>query len=230
MAAIIAMGQIIHGPSGGARSLLGLPYAAGKPAPQSKPAAQALQRTGELRLHQDTIVRITRNWVERFVVELNLCPFARRALDAGGVRFAVSHAEDEAALLEALALELAILRDDPAIETAFLIHPQVLQDFFDYNQFLDAAESLLRGLGLEGELQIASFHPQYQFADTGAEDAENYSNRSPFPMLHLLREASIERAVAEHPDIDSVPAGNIARLNALGAEALRARWRACLDD
>lgn len=166
--------------------------------------------------------------MESFVVEQNLCPFAKRELVNGRVRFAVTPATTEEELLLALHDELQILNADASVETTLLIHPGVLQGFGDYNQFLSAAEELLVQLELEGTYQIASFHPDYQFAGTDPDDAENYSNRSPYPLLHVLREESVERAIGEYPDIDQIPERNIEQLNRLGKSKLQALWQACL--
>jgi hypothetical protein len=146
------------------------------------------------------------------------------------VRFSMTCAAGEIDLLRALEVELELLSSDSSVETTLLIHPYVLQDFFNFNQFLDDCDRLLLQLDLEGVYQIASFHPQYQFADTEPEDVENYTNRSPYPMLHILREDSVERAVAGHPDIDRVPAQNSATLSKLGKERLQAMWQACFDE
>lgn len=182
-------------------------------------------------MSEEQVVAHTRYWIERFVVGLNLCPFARRPLQEDeAVRFVVSAAGDEAALLAALSAELEMLRDNAAIETTLLIHPGVLQDFYAYNHFLGEVEQLLSALQLEGIFQVASFHPDYQFAGTDPDDAENYSNRSPYPMLHLLREDSVAQAVATHPEVESVPANNIATLNALGAHQLQALRQSCINE
>jgi hypothetical protein len=170
-----------------------------------------------------------RRWVEDVVVDLNLCPFAKRELLAERVRFDVTDASTETELLEVLASELDRLVSTPAIETTLIIHPHVLSDFLQYNQFLDIADRLLVQLKLEGVIQIASFHPDYQFADTQPDDPENFTNRSPFPILHLLREDSLEKAIANTADIDQVPIRNIATMQRLGAEAMRSRLRACLQ-
>jgi hypothetical protein len=166
-------------------------------------------------------IEATRLWVQRLVVDMNLCPFAKRELVKERVRFTVTAATTEAQLLAALRVELERLQSDPSIETTLLIHPQVLQDFRDYNQFLDAADSLLADMQLDGIYQIASFHPHYQFAGTAADDAENYTNRTPFPLLHLLREDSLERAIASYPDVDGIPERNIALMQRLGRDALQ---------
>jgi hypothetical protein len=173
----------------------------------------------------EDLIRVARQWVEDVVVELNLCPFAKRELIADRVRFIVTAATAEDELLEALAFELELLSSTPSIETTLVIHPHVLGDFSLYNQFLDNADRLLVALELEGEFQVASFHPDYQFADTQADDAENYTNRSPYPILHLLREASLEKVIASTPDIDQIPQRNIETMNRLGAETLRSMLR-----
>ena len=178
---------------------------------------------------EDAVAATVQRWVARVVVAHNLCPFARRELEAGTVRFCVTGATDEEQLLLVLADELECLNLDPDIETTLLIHPQVLRDFLDFNQFLAACDQLLSQLSLEGVYQIASFHPDYQFAGTRPEDAENYSNRSPYPMLHILREDSVARAVAGHPDVEGIPERNIAVLNQIGRERLQAIWQDCFE-
>ncbi len=177
----------------------------------------------------EQIVRCVQQWVETVVVDLNLCPFAKRELVKGRVCFAVCDAATEEALLSALQNELELLGNDSAIETTLLIHPQVLLEFFSYNQFLDYADQLLVAMKLDGIYQIASFHPDYQFQGAGPDDAENYSNRSPFPMLHLLREDSLEKVIAEYADVDDIPARNIALMNDMGRERLSSLLQACLN-
>lgn len=175
---------------------------------------------------KDTYIRATRDWLENVVIGLNLCPFAKRELLKERVRFAVTDATSEMQLLQALESELQLLFSDELIETTLLVHPQTLNDFAEYNQFLDLADGLLTQMNLDGVFQIASFHPDYQFADTRPDDAENFTNRSPYPTLHILREASLTRAIAEYPDIEQVPVRNIARMNALSAEQLKTLfWR-----
>lgn len=178
-------------------------------------------------LHDETIVQAVRQWVETLVVDLNLCPFAKLELVRDRVRFATTAAATEGQLLAALEAELALLDADPAIETTLLIHPDVLRDFHDYNQFLDDVDALLEALGLEGVYQVASFHPDYQFGGTEPEDAENYTNRSPYPLLHLLREASLEQAIKRYPGVEQIPAKNIALMNHLGGARLQALLEAC---
>jgi hypothetical protein len=166
--------------------------------------------------------------VETVVVDLNLCPFAKRELVRNRVRFVVTQATSEEQLLIALEAELNLLTGDAEIETTLLIHPHVLQDFHDYNQFLNFSDSLLMEMHLEGVYQVASFHPDYQFGGTQPDDAENYTNRSPYPMLHLIREESLERAIAEYPDVDEIPARNVELMNHLGTGKLQALLKACL--
>jgi hypothetical protein len=170
---------------------------------------------------------ITQSWLERVVIGLNLCPFAKAVQARGQVRYRLSVAQSVEALLVDLREELLALQDaDPnLVDTALLVHPQVLQDFLDYNDFLAEADALLSELGLEGTLQIASFHPDYCFADSDPDDAANYSNRSPFPMLHLLREASVSRAVDTFPDTASIYERNIATLRALTPDEVRGLLR-----
>ncbi len=164
------------------------------------------------------------------MVGLNLCPFAKRELVQNRVRFSVTDAVTEEQLLADLQAELELLSSDEAVETTLLIHPNVLQDFYNYNQFLSRADSLLEQMGLVGVYQIASFHPDYQFGGTEPDDVENYTNRSPYPMLHLIREESLERAIANYPDSDLIPERNIALLKSLGRDKIQALFQACFHD
>jgi len=169
----------------------------------------------------------TRRWVERAVVGLNLCPFARAPMIQQKIRYVVSQARDTEALLDDLLGELQSLNAISAseCETTLLIHPHVLADFLDYNDFLDSADAAVETLGLEGELQVASFHPHYQFAESAPNDIENFSNRSPWPTLHLLREASVERAMESMNDTDAIYRRNMDTLQRLGTEGWQALWR-----
>lgn len=175
---------------------------------------------------EDEAVAATRAWVEKAVVGLNLCPFARAVHIGGRICYSVSAARDADELVADLAREIsALMEADPEErETTLLIHPHVMGDFLDYNDFLDIADATVEALGYTGELQVASFHPQYQFAGTAPDDVENYSNRSPYPTLHLLREESIERAVEAVPDTDSIYENNIETLKRLGPAGWRALW------
>jgi hypothetical protein len=174
----------------------------------------------------DAVAAVVRQWLESLVIELNLCPFAGRELLNNRVRFAVTDATTEDELLNALRVELELLGANTSIETTLLIHPEVLCDFVDYNQFLDAADGLLRYLELDGTYQVASFHPDYQFGGTEPNDVENFTNRAPYPLLHILREESLERAIAEYPDVEQIPERNIKLMNSMGEEQLRRLWRA----
>lgn len=169
----------------------------------------------------------TQRWLERIVIGLNLCPFARAVVAKQQVRYVLSDATTPGALLETLGEELIRLRDTPAteIDTTLIVHPQVLTDFLDYNDFLDDADGLVEELGLEGILQVASFHPRYQFAGTDPDDIGNFTNRAPWPTLHLLREDSVSRAVEAFPDPDAIVERNIATLEKLGREG----WERLLD-
>jgi hypothetical protein len=162
----------------------------------------------------------TRRWIERAVIGLNLCPFAKAVYVKEQVRLVLSDASTPEALLEELAEELLLLRDTPAeqIDTTLIVHPDVLGDFLDYNDFLDNADAAVEALDLHGVLQVASFHPDYQFAGAAADDIGNYTNRSPWPTLHLLREDSVERAVAAFPDPDVIVERNLLTLEKLGRE------------
>ena len=170
----------------------------------------------------ETVIAATRRWLEQVVIGLGLCPFAKAVHVKGQIRYFVSQAETPEALLLDLLGELSALSvaDPEVTDTALLIHPRALGDFLDYNDFLSVADVALEDLGLTGELQIASFHPHYQFHGNAAEDPANYCNRSPYPMLHLLREASVDRAVAAFPDASSIVDKNIKVLRSLGHEAL----------
>ncbi|MBA5686920.1 DUF1415 domain-containing protein [Rugamonas apoptosis] len=166
------------------------------------------------------IIAATEQWLEKAVIGLNLCPFAKAVHVKKQVRYVVCDADTPEALLSTLMDELQYLSDaDPeAVDTTLLIHPNVLTDFQDYNEFLDVADAALEDMDLAGELQVASFHPQYQFADTAPDDISNYTNRSPYPTLHLLREESVERAVDAFPEASDIFEKNIATLEALGHE------------
>jgi uncharacterized protein len=171
----------------------------------------------------DTVVRDTRNWLERAVIGLNLCPFAKAVYAKGQAHCAVSAATQAEEVLADLERELdALLASDPiARETTLLIVPGCLGDFLEFNDVLARADRLLRRRHLDGVIQLASFHPRYQFADSDEDDPANFSNRSPYPTLHLLREASIERAVAAMARPQEIYEANIRALRALGPEGWR---------
>lgn len=170
-----------------------------------------------------TVIAQTRQWIEQLVLGHNLCPFAHKPYQMGLVRFSVTSASRPELLLAVLKAELYALRAAPVekVETTLLIHPEALNHFPAYNDFLDDADELLYQEGLEGILQIASFHPHYQFSGTELDDVENYTNRSPYPMLHLLREDSLEKAIAQHPNVDAIPERNIEVMQQLGVATLK---------
>ena len=176
--------------------------------------------------NEGDIVAATRHWLEVAVIGLNLCPFAKAVHVKRQIRYAVTQASSESELLAVLRDELSLLAKADAndIDTTLLIHPKALTDFIEYTAFLRQTDRLLRKEGHEGTLQIASFHPAYEFAGSDPADIENCSNRSPFPMLHLLREDSIERAVAAFPDAGEIYQRNIETLRKLGHEG----WRGLL--
>ena len=164
------------------------------------------------------IISATQAWLEKAVIGLNLCPFAKAVHIKGQIRYVVSTATTPEALLEDLLNELRTLQDADSeqIDTTLLIHPYVLNDFLDYNDFLDIADAAAAEPEFDDTFQIASFHPDYQFADTAQDDIENYTNRSPYPTLHLLREASIDRAVEAFPEAEQIYEKNMVTLNELG--------------
>jgi len=168
-------------------------------------------------------IEATRLWLERAVIGLNLCPFAKAVHARGQIRWVLSDATTPEALLETLGEELLWLRDasPEEVDTTLLIHPQVLADFLDYNDFLETADALVESLGLDGVLQVASFHPDYQFAGSAPDDVENFTNRSPYPTLHLLREDSVSRAVEAFPDPEVIVERNVETLRKLGADGWR---------
>jgi uncharacterized protein len=168
-------------------------------------------------IHPDYILD-TKTWLERAVIGLNLCPFAKAVHVKNQIRYVVSEANTVEALVENLLLELNHLADanPDEVDTTLIIHPHVLNEFLDYNDFLEVADGAVEELGLTGEIQVASFHPQYQFADTEPDDITNYTNRAPYPTLHLLREASVERAVAAFPEAAEIFEKNMATLEKLG--------------
>ena len=172
------------------------------------------------------VVASTQRWLERAVIGLNLCPFAKAVHVKARIRYAVTAATTADELLAELRHEIELLADanPEAIETTLLIHPQAFTDFIDFHFFLKEADAVLRNLGQEGNLQIASFHPAYEFAGNAPDDIANFTNRSPHPTLHLLREASIDRAVAAFPDASDIYERNIDTLRRMGHEGWRRLW------
>ncbi len=167
---------------------------------------------------QEAVVTATRAWLERAVIGLQLCPFAKAVHAKEQIRYVVCIAQSTSELRDALKLELRTLAevDASVVDTTLLIHPQVLTDFLDYNDFLAVADATVEDLGLQGVVQIASFHPAYQFAGTSEHDVTNFTNRAPYPMLQLLREASVSKAVAAFPDAQNIYRRNLETMRRLG--------------
>ena len=180
-------------------------------------------------MDEQVVTGRTRRWIASFVIGLDLCPFARRVFEGERIRYAISAATDPRALLDDLRRELQVLVASPieTIETTLLIHPHVLGDFPDYNDFLADGDRLLGERGLHGVIQIASFHPDYRFAGTQPDAVENYTNRSPYPMLHLLREASVTAVAGDVEALREIPRRNIATMRRLGTDMILKRLRAC---
>lgn len=172
-------------------------------------------------MQESNAIKQTQQWIESVVVALNFCPFAKRELRRNAVRFELYESGDTQATLEQLIAECEYLDTHPDTETTLLILPNGYEDFLDYLQLTELAEDLLAEQGYEGIYQVASFHPDYCFADADNDDAANYTNRSPYPMLHLLREASLEIAIDQYPDIDSIPDNNMQKARNLGVEFFR---------
>lgn len=171
----------------------------------------------------EQIITDVSQWLDDVVIGLNLCPFAALPRRQGRVRICVSHARDEEALLEDMQRELERLSDTPVeeLETTVIAIADLFEDFDDYNQFFDLVDLWLERFGWVGDMQVASFHPNYQFADTEPDDAGNLTNRSPWPLLHLIREDSLEAALENFPDPDGIPERNIRRMETLTAEERR---------
>ena len=176
--------------------------------------------TIDTRPDDQTVINATRIWLEKAVIGLNLCPFAKAVYVKNQIRYVVSHARHTDQFLEELDSELERLAntDPEEIDTTLLIHPTLFPEFSVFNDLLDLAETAPEALGLEGVLQVASFHPDFQFADTQPDDMSNYTNRSPYPTLHLIRESSIARAAESFPDPSVIFERNIEVVNELGPE------------
>lgn len=173
----------------------------------------------------DQYITATRNWLEQFVIQHNLCPFAAKPFRGNRIRYVSYPVTTEEELAAKLIDEILLLKDanPQEIETSIVIAPRMLADFLEYNQFLNVADSIIAELGVEGIIQIASFHPDYQFADLDSDDVRNYTNRSPYPMFHLIREDSIEKA-REMMDVEAIPERNMELLLELGIENVTKKW------
>lgn len=178
-------------------------------------------------MQADTVVETTRLWLEKAVIGLNLCPFAKAVYVKNLVRMVVSTAPHLDGLLEDLDRELVYLAgaDPSGCETTLLIHPHLLADFKDFNDFMQLAEAAVAEHDLEGVIQVASFHPQFQFTDTSPTDIGNYTNRAPYPTLHLLREASITKAIESYPSTKAIYQRNIEMMQEIGLAGWEALWK-----
>ena len=171
---------------------------------------------------ENEVIHATQHWVDKMVVGLNLCPFAKRSIDQNQLRYRVYTGDDIEAITQLLVDELERLANDNTIETTLLIHPNFATEFDAYLDYLAGVDDLIEALGYSGVFQVAGFHPDYQFEGVAAIDPANHTNRSPFPMMHLLREASVSWAVESHPDIDSVPERNVELLREMGVAKIKA--------
>ena len=173
-------------------------------------------------LENNTIIEQTRNWVQRFVIGLNMCPFAAYPMENKLVRFVVFPGDNLQDLLQVFAQELVHLRRTPVseLETTLIIIPHFLADFQDFLNVVPITEEILKLQNMTGEFQVATFHPRYQFAGTQPHDLENYTNRSPYPMLHILREDSVEKAIEKYGNTEMIPVQNVALLEVMGLEEI----------
>lgn len=178
-------------------------------------------------MNTEDVICHTRHWVKTVIVGLNFCPFAKRELERERIRFSVSEQTEVEYILEDVVSECVYLEKNEDIETTLLIFPEAVADFESYLDMLDLAEQLLIDMGYEGIYQLASFHPQYCFAQATSDDAANYTNRSPYPMLHLLRESSLEQALLNYPEPENIPEKNINRAREAGLENMQSRLEQC---
>ncbi|KTD62683.1 DUF1415 domain-containing protein [Legionella shakespearei] len=176
------------------------------------------------------IVKHTLNWIRSFIVPLNICPFAKGSVNKGTLRISVSESKKKAQALEDLMSEVLFLDENPAVETTLLVFSHAFKDFFAYLDFVDLAEQLIQVQGYEGTYQLASFHPDYYFADSDPEDVSNYTNRSPYPMLHLLREDMLEKAIHAYGDTDTIPEKNCTLMRELGLQKVQELIRSCAPE
>lgn len=175
----------------------------------------------------EDVIRHTRHWVSDVIVAMDICPFARRELARDTIRIAVSRDKKIALALETLMQEVQWLNEHPATETTLLVFPTLFKEFERYLDMLELAENLLTDQGYEGIYQLASFHPDYCFEGARPEEAANFTNRSPYPMVHLLREASLSQAIESYGDTQHIPDNNITKMNQIGAEEAHRRLAAC---
>jgi hypothetical protein len=173
------------------------------------------------------VISQTECWVKSVIIEYNFCPFAKRELEKGSIRYSVVQIETLEENLQAVIEECVFLDDNDTTETTLLIFTDAFAEFYDYLQLVELAEKLIAQQGYEGIYQLASFHPDYVFADSASDDASNYTNRSPYPMLHLIREASLEKALEHYPEPEAIPARNIEYARSLGLDTMKNKLHAC---
>lgn len=173
------------------------------------------------------VIRHTKNWLSSVVIAHNLCPFAKREFDLGRIQYEVIEAQETERQLEALILQCAAMDAKAELETSLLIFPNALDDFEDYLDMLDLAAALMSAQGYDGIYQLASFHPQYRFDTAPDNDPSHYTNRSPYPMLHILRETSVEAVLKTYPNPEKIPERNIELTQKLGAQAMKGLFAAC---
>jgi len=175
------------------------------------------------------VIEQTKNWLSSVIVEHNICPFAGQELKRNSIRYSVQDQIDLQQCLQNLIDECNILDADKDIATSLLIYKDVFAEFDSYLGFVDMANALMVDMGYEGAYQLASFHPHYCFANEEQDDAANYTNRSPYPMLHIIREASLEQALKDYPEPETIPENNIRLTRKLGLKKMQAMLQACYD-
>lgn len=181
-----------------------------------------------MQLSDELVTAQTMKWVNEFIIKHNVCPFAQREVEKQSVRVVVLRSKKIDVALEELISEVQWLDQNPQTETTLLVFPTLFKDFYRYLDFVDLAENLMYEQGCEGVYQLATFHPDYCFSGTDPDDVSNFTNRSPYPMLHLLREESLEKAISYYGDTGNIPSQNIEKMEALGREALDASFAACM--
>ncbi|MBE9560531.1 MAG: DUF1415 domain-containing protein [Proteobacteria bacterium] len=174
---------------------------------------------------EQTVIQQTKNWVEQIVIGLNLCPFASRPFQNNHIEYTVNSGDSTEQHLHQLAECFTRLDASAEIETSLLIYPDAYQSFDNYLQLLDLANHLLEDMDYAGSYQIASFHPDYCFEGSTEDDASNFSNRSPYPMLHLIRESGLEKAIANYPDVEQIPDNNIKKLREIGYQEMQKKLK-----
>ncbi len=174
---------------------------------------------------KQAVIQQTKNWVEEIVIGLNLCPFASRPFQNDAIEYSVNTGDSMEQHLQQLADCLARLDSAAEIETSLMIYPDAYQNFDNYLDMLDMSNQLLEDLHYAGSYQIASFHPDYRFEDSAEDDASNFSNRSPYPMLHLIRESGLEKAIASYPDVEQIPENNIKKLRQIGYKEMQEKLK-----